>query len=349
MAASGMPHYVPGMGFRKLPPGAIIPPSGPSTVVARTACNDVELKITLSAKLLAKSLRVALIEPFLKVHNKRASKPVVWDDIKCIKVDGYTLDEPSIYADRGAEAAVPAEGASQPSEASSPPPPPVAATFLTKAELRVELVTELPANLLDGVIAVARDHEEITHENYADPPPPPLTVKLIAIAAQAGADATSATDDAVNDLVDVDDSSSQAEGKGATNDADVARRSANAFEVIGGGAEAISGRAARDALLNDAHVRSLCFLPSSPHVPSIDNALRRLAVDARNGSGANVRPAEFGALFAGLVAVACAPQAYAKEEEDPEAARRRASASGGAGDFLQQLLDDPEVTSRRIA
>ena len=135
MAAPGMPHYVPGMGFKKLPPGAIRTMSGPESVACRTKCGEVELKITLSAKLLAKPLRAALIEPFLKVHNKRAAAPVAWEDIKCIKVDGYTLDVPAVYSDVGDA------GTGTGEEGTSPPPPPSASTFLTKEELKVELVS----------------------------------------------------------------------------------------------------------------------------------------------------------------------------------------------------------------
>lgn len=329
MAAPGMPHYVPGMGFKKLPPGAIRTMSGPESVACRTKCGEVELKITLSAKLLAKPLRAALIEPFLKVHNKRAAAPVAWEDIKCIKVDGYTLDVPAVYSDVGDA------GTGTGEEGTSPPPPPSASTFLTKEELKVELVTALPQTLLDGVIAVAREHEEITAENYMNPPPPPLTVKLVAIAAQAGADAAA-------DAVDIDDGSSQVSNV----DADASRRCANAFEGVSGGATAVSAQKVRQALLSDDHVRSLCFPPTSPHVPSIDNAVRRLVVDVRSPEP-TIELAEFTALFTALSAVACAPQAFAKEEEAP--AGRKKKTAGGTSDFLQQLLDDDSCTTRRIA
>ena len=61
----------------------------------------------------------------------------------------------------------------------------------------------------------------------------------------------------------------------------------------------------------------------------------------------SVEFAEFTALFTALSAVACAPQAFAKEEEAPSG--RKKKTAGGTSDFLQQLLDDDSVTSRRIA
>ena len=52
--------------------------------------------------------------------------------------------------------------------------------------------------------------------------------------------------------------------------------------------------------------------------------------------------------FAALSAIACAPLAMATDDPDPNQPTGRKK-KDGAGDFLQQLLDDDRVTSRRIA
>ena len=61
-------------------------------VVCHTSFDTIELKITLAPKFLHKSLRDALLNPFLKAYNKkRPEAPVRWEDVKCIKVDGQTV------------------------------------------------------------------------------------------------------------------------------------------------------------------------------------------------------------------------------------------------------------------
>lgn len=311
--SGGNPHYVPGMGYVKHNPGSNR--SGPaiSEVACRTTCGEVELKITLNRKFLAKTLRDALIEPFLKVHNKRAAAPVTFDQIKCLKIDGITLDAEAVFAD----------GA------------PDAGSLLTKEAVSVLLLTSVPGTLLESVLEVAREFEPVTYENYQSPPPPPLTKQLVRIAEQAGADALA-------DASDVDDGASVVSNM----DSDASRRCSNAFQAVGGGATNVSSVHVRTALLHDAHVRSLCFPPTSPHIPSIDNALRRMAVD--RAADPTVESAEFTAFFAALSAIACAPTAFGKEEPEEQPAGRKKK-DGGGGDFLQSLLDDDSVTTRRIA
>ena len=47
------------------------PPPPPEKVVARVRCGEVELKLTLTAKFLARSLSDALISPFLRAFDKK--------------------------------------------------------------------------------------------------------------------------------------------------------------------------------------------------------------------------------------------------------------------------------------
>ena len=169
------------MGYAKNAPVIQAPSGALDRVVAFVRCGEVELKLTLTLKLLIKPLRDALVEPFLKVHNKRAASPVTWEDIKCIKVDDYVLDEPS----KGQAAAV-----------------------LTKEEVRVLLLPNVTGSLIENFLAVAREEEPITRENYQSPPPRKLTRALIRIA-------TSAADVDAQPL-----------------DADTSRRCSHAFEAI---------------------------------------------------------------------------------------------------------------------
>jgi hypothetical protein len=155
------PHHVPGMGYAKNNPIPRSTAAGLEKIACRTRCGEVELKITLTPKFLLKPLRDALIEPFLKVHNKRAAAPVSWEQIVCIKVDGMTLDTQ-------------AAADSEPCE-----------RLLTKEHVHVVLLTSLPATLLDALFEVAREFEEITYENYHSQPPKPMSHELIRIARAA--------------------------------------------------------------------------------------------------------------------------------------------------------------------
>ena len=312
------PHYVPGMGYKKHNPGSHHAHTPTHDVACRTKCGTVELKITLTPKFLVRKLRDALVEPFLKVHNKRAAEPVAWEQIRCIKVDGYTVDPAIVFA----------EGEDAPNAGS---------ILGTKELVSVLLLTELPSSLLEGVMEVAHEYEEVTEYNYMNRPPPPLTSKLIAVAKQAGADALS---DHAEDVTDNDGASMV-----SNMDAESTRRCANAWAAVCGGADAVSAAKVRTTLLSDDHVRSLCFPPNTPHVPSIDNAVRRLAVD--RGSDLTVTEREFTALFSALSAMACSPASFAQEDLKPGATGRKKK--DDAGGFLQQLLDDDRVTSRRIA
>ena len=281
------PHYVPGMGFKKHQP-VPKPPGTLDQVVARTSCADVELKITLSTKLLVRPLRNALVEPFLKAYNKRAMAEATWDDVACVKVDGVTLD--GDLGEVTAQAVLPHE----------------------HVRVQVVLRESMPRSLFDGLLAVAREPPA----PYSGEPPA-FTQELVRVARVAAS---------AEDF-----------------DADMSRRCENAFEQIGGGAQKITSAAARAALLRDEHVRELGFPQVSPHGPSIDGALRRMATDAAVES---VDLAEFSALFAALSAAACAPPEAAIEDlpiDKYEGVERTGNS------FLDELLNDDSCSVRRVA
>ena len=292
-ASMANPHTVPGMGFLKGNPAA--KPNGLDRCACRTRCGEVELKITLTPKFLLKPLREALVEPFLKVHNKRAAAAVSWDEIACVKIDGYTVDNDALETGP-------------------------CGSILHSEDMSVELLAGVPETLFDALLAVARETGAVTEGNYRDPPPARMTMQLLRLA-QAAADAEQL-------------------------DADMARRSSNAFEAISGGAAAVSGAKVRAMLLGDAYVCGLCFPQNSPHTAVLGDKVRRMAV-ARAGE-ASVSEIEFSRFFSALSACACAPAAMAEElPEDRPAAYSQES--GDAGNFLQQLLDDDNVSARRVA
>ena len=66
--------------------------------VARVRCGEVELKLTLTPKFLAKPLQAALLDPFLGAYNKRAAQPINWEAVKCVKIDGVTVYDPHVIA-----------------------------------------------------------------------------------------------------------------------------------------------------------------------------------------------------------------------------------------------------------
>jgi len=153
--ASINPHYVPGMGFKKHQPMPK-PPGALDKVVTRVSCGEVELKLTLTPKLLARPLRDAVVEPFLKAHNKRANA-IAWVDLACIVVDGKPLDAmDDVQAD----------------------------AVLKQESCRLQLVplSGLPRSLLDGFLAVAR----VPPLPYSQDPPA-LTKELVRIAEAAAA------------------------------------------------------------------------------------------------------------------------------------------------------------------
>ena len=63
-------------------------------VVCRVVCKSVELKLTLSQKLLAKPLVDSLITPFLNAFNKKApdEPPLTAAGLKRVEVDGKSVD-----------------------------------------------------------------------------------------------------------------------------------------------------------------------------------------------------------------------------------------------------------------
>lgn len=159
-SAAASIHHVPGMGYAKHMP--TLANNGLESVACRTRCGDVELKITLTAKFLAKPLKEALVEPFLKAYNKRATPPpnppVEWMDIGCIKIDGVALD--------ALDDAVLASG-----------------VFANKeAKVLLLPLSSLPSSrpLLESLLEVAGD---------AEPREPKLTPALIRVAQQAATDA----------------------------------------------------------------------------------------------------------------------------------------------------------------
>ena len=212
MPGSINPHHVPGMGFQKNQP--IPKPKGIlDSVAARVRCGEVELKLTLTPKLLVKTLRDALVEPFLKVHNKRAPVEVTWEQLACIKVDGITLDDMDVIAE----------------------------SVLKKEELKVHLVTTIPEDPLENLVAVAR----IEPTSYMDPPM--ITEELLNLARAA------ASSDEL--------------------DADLGRRCSNAFQKISDGAETVSLANVRLALLRDEYVRKLVAPDNSHHMVAIDGGI----------------------------------------------------------------------------
>ena len=157
------PHYTPGMGHKKHTPlpklaGRL------DEVAARVKCGSVELKLTLTAKFLARTLRDALIEPFLKVHNKRA-QPLTFEEFACVKLNGNTLDA---FVDV------------------------VAGDVLKEPAVSVQLVpiAALPSSLLEGFLVAAREKlpARFTAEGYRIPPPPTLTERLVSIAEAANSE-----------------------------------------------------------------------------------------------------------------------------------------------------------------
>ena len=60
-------------------------------------CLSVKLKLTLTDSLLQKSLRDAVVEPFLGAYNKRAAVPLSTQELLRVEVDGAVCD-PSTMA-----------------------------------------------------------------------------------------------------------------------------------------------------------------------------------------------------------------------------------------------------------
>jgi len=152
------------MGFKKHQP-VPKPQSGLEQVVVRVRCGEVELKLTLTTKLLVRPVRDALVEPFLKVHNKRAGTAVAWEDIACIKVEGNALDVD--LDDVTAETVVAGQRASRQES--------VHVTLVPRASL--------PHSLIDGFVEVAREPPT----PYSGDPPA-LTAELVRIASAAASE-----------------------------------------------------------------------------------------------------------------------------------------------------------------
>ena len=66
----------------------------PVDQVFRVRCDAVELKLTLSAKQLSKSLRDGIVTPFLKAYAKKAARPgVTADDVTRVEADGLAVSD----------------------------------------------------------------------------------------------------------------------------------------------------------------------------------------------------------------------------------------------------------------
>ena len=61
-------------------------------VVVVVQCLSVKLKLTLTDPLLQKSLRDAVVEPFLGAYNKRAAVPLTAQELLRVEVNGVACD-----------------------------------------------------------------------------------------------------------------------------------------------------------------------------------------------------------------------------------------------------------------
>lgn len=64
----------------------------PTKCAVRVRCRDVELKLTLSPKLLEKPLSDGLVAPFLKAFCTRTKADVSVDDVVRVEIDGVVVD-----------------------------------------------------------------------------------------------------------------------------------------------------------------------------------------------------------------------------------------------------------------
>lgn len=64
----------------------------------RVTCGDVSLKLTLTAKQLAKPFDQAVLAPFLKAYSKKVGTTCTVDQVTCVKVDDVMLGDTTIAA-----------------------------------------------------------------------------------------------------------------------------------------------------------------------------------------------------------------------------------------------------------
>ena len=153
------------------PPPDPVPPTAAATKsVLRVRCGEIELKLTLNAKLLGRSFGVAVIKPFLDALNKRAAAAITLADLQGVRVDDRT-HAPGEVADaiardvlRGAATSRVEIVVPSPPEVPlpalpdlgdvltslptlPPPPPPLATPILTASQLRSATRGELGARL----------------------------------------------------------------------------------------------------------------------------------------------------------------------------------------------------------
>jgi len=77
------------LALHEAPPPAAAPPT---KCVVRVRCDEVELKLTLTAKFLAKPLADALVAPFLKAFSKRAGRDVTVGDVERVEIGCAAVD-----------------------------------------------------------------------------------------------------------------------------------------------------------------------------------------------------------------------------------------------------------------
>ena len=313
------PHYTPGMGFKTHAPP---PPRQLDKVVAEVRCGDVKLKLTLTSKFLARPLRAALIEPFLKAHNKKVAEPVEWEHIKCVKV---SLD--------GSECAETVANPCAPCE-----------SILTGPSAIVQLLTSVPESCLESWVDAASTKRAFS---------PYVPVEERGVGNVTGPLLRAAVAAANTDSAPLD--------------GDTARRCRSAFEAVAGaeGGALLSLADVRRAFLEDEVVRSQCFLAGggSPHAACLDASIGRMSIaygpaagemgaegggaDATADAPKTVSVDDFTRFFAAISAAACAPPNAAQDDPPPVPADGDGSRTGN--DFLDQLLNDDGVKSRRIA
>ena len=123
------------------------PPSG--KCVLRVRLGLIELKLTLTPKLLTKPFLTSVVEPFLTAFNKRASAPIRAESIEGVTIDtmrftSAQLTQPSSDLLKGKEAAKVELIAAQSALALANPPAPPAIPVTTLLEQGLQATAALP-------------------------------------------------------------------------------------------------------------------------------------------------------------------------------------------------------------
>ena len=143
-------------------------------VVVVVQCLSVKLKLTLTEPLLQKSLRDAVVEPFLGAYNNRAAVPLTMQELLRVEVDGAAC-EPSRMA-----------GELLTSEA----PTVVLHAPPADAQVLADALTALPASATDEALVTLRalrraSHDEAAREAVLAPRVVARTVEYAALSAAA--------------------------------------------------------------------------------------------------------------------------------------------------------------------